>query len=46
MIKDTDTLRSYYGKKIHFIAEEGDEAFTDGYVLWIENQILNKDNDE
>ena len=42
--KDTDTLRSRYKGKIHFVCEEGDEAFTDGYVLWLEDKLINKND--
>ena len=30
---NTDDLRTKYGKVIHFNCKDGDEAFTDGYVL-------------
>ena len=37
---NTDDLRTKYGKVIHFNCKDGDEAFTDGYVLWLEKQLL------
>lgn len=36
----TDELREKYTGKIHFNCKDGDEAFTDGYVLWLEEQLL------
>lgn len=36
----TDELRSKYGKPVHFNCKDGDEAFTDEYVLWLENKII------
>ena len=36
----TDELREKYGKAIHFNCKDGDEAFTDGYVLWLEEQLI------
>ena len=35
----TDNLRNIYGKNISFNCKKGDEAFTDDYVLWLENQL-------
>ena len=37
----TDDLREVYpGSKIHFNCKDGDEAFTDDYVLWLENRLI------
>ena len=36
----TDDLREMYGKQIHFNCKDGDEAFPDGYVLWLEDKLL------
>ena len=36
----TDELREKYTGKIHFNCKDGDEAFTDGYVLWLEEQLI------
>jgi hypothetical protein len=44
-MKNTDNLRLKYNKSIHFNCKDGDEAFTDEYVLWLEKQlILNNNN--
>lgn len=37
---NTDDLREKYGKSVSFNCEKGDEAFTDGYVMWLEKQLL------
>jgi hypothetical protein len=36
----TNDLRQRYGKKCWFNCKDGDEAFTDGYVMWLERQIM------
>jgi hypothetical protein len=36
----TDDLREKYDKKIHFNCKNGDEAFTDGYVLFLEELLI------
>ena len=36
----TDDLRMKYGKQVSFNCKDGDEAFTDGYTLWLESQVL------
>lgn len=40
----TDELREKYGKQVHFNCKDDDEAFTDGYVLWLENMLLERYN--
>ena len=42
----TDDLRQEYGESVHFNCKEGDEAFTDGYVLWLEKYLLDLINEE
>ena len=37
---NTDKLRQSYNKKVHFNCKNDDQAFTDGYVLFLEDQIL------
>jgi len=38
----TDELREKYGKQVHFNCKDDDEAFTDEYVLWLENMLLER----
>ena len=42
----TDDLRDEYDKSVTFNCKEGDEAFTDGYVLWLENYLLDLINED
>jgi hypothetical protein len=37
---ETNDLRTKYGKGVHFNCKDGDEAFTDDYVLWLEKQYM------
>jgi hypothetical protein len=36
----TDELRIKYGKQCWFNCKDGDEAFTDGYVMWLEKKVM------
>lgn len=36
---DTDSLRELYAKHVQLNCKEGDEAFTDEYVLWLESKV-------
>jgi len=39
-IYSTDWLRGLYDSSIHFNCKDGDEAFSDGYVLWLESNLM------
>lgn len=41
---NTDDLRNTYGDKIHQCCKNDDECFTDDYVLWLENNLINTYN--
>lgn len=41
---DTDDLRNTFNRSVHFNCKDGDEAFTDEYTMWLESQLLSKNN--